>query len=240
MTTSFAPVPESSILPATGLPPSRLRNVDLAGPEGRLEALLNEGVAAAPYAALLCHPHPKGGGAMHNKVVYHAMKVFNDPAWGFGWPVLRFNFRGVGLSQGAHHGSDEAADVLAALEWLKEEFKLPIVVAGFSFGAAMSLMACCGQNELKCAPSALIALGLPTHAEGRDYHYRFLAQCQIPKLFLSGDHDQFAPPAQLTQVAQSASDPKTLLLIPGADHFFSDQLVEMQQSLSLWLKEQFK
>jgi hypothetical protein len=83
--------------------PASLRSFDLAGPEGRLEALLNEGSADASYVALLCHPHPKGGGTMHNKVVYHAMKVFH----GLGWPVLRFNFRGTGLSQGKHDGRAE-------------------------------------------------------------------------------------------------------------------------------------
>src|ERR1035441_1188158 len=81
-----------------------LRSVSVAGPAGRLEALLNEGAPDAPYAALICHPHPKGGGTMHNKVVYHAMKALNDPEWGLGWPVLRFNFRGTGLSQGTHDG----------------------------------------------------------------------------------------------------------------------------------------
>src|SRR5271168_669073 len=78
-----------------------LHSFDLRGPAGRLEALLNEGRSDAPYVTLLCHPHPLGGGTMHNKVVYHAMKVFH----GLGWPVLRFNFRGTGLSEGKHDGS---------------------------------------------------------------------------------------------------------------------------------------
>ena len=85
-----------------------LRSLDLHGPAGRLEALLNEGSPDAPYTALLCHPHPKGGGTLHSKVIYHAMKVVNDPAWGFGWPALRFNFRGTGLSEGVHDGLAES------------------------------------------------------------------------------------------------------------------------------------
>ncbi len=99
---------------------AQVRSLDnLRGPAGRLEALLNTGSANAPYAALVCHPHPSGGGSMHNKVVYHAMKAFSS----FGLPVLRFNFRGVGLSQGAHdHGHGEQDDVRAALDWLDAKF----------------------------------------------------------------------------------------------------------------------
>ena len=90
-------------------------------------------------------PIRMGGGNLHNKVVYHAMKALNEPEWGLGWPVLRFNFRGTGLSEGKHDGKAETGDVLAALDWLENEFKLPVVVVGFSFGAAMALQACCGH-----------------------------------------------------------------------------------------------
>jgi uncharacterized protein len=214
-----------------------LRNVNLAGPAGRLEAVLNQGSPDAAFAALVCHPHPKGGGSMHNKVVYHAMKVLNDPAWGFALPVLRFNFRGTGLSQGTHDGKLESDDVLAAMDWLENEYNLPLVVAGFSFGSAMALKACCGGQKKRASVRALIALGLPTEAEGRKYTYKFLADCTIPKLFLSGDHDQYAPAAQLAHIVDSATEPKRLLLIPGADHFFTNQLQPMQQALCGWLKE---
>jgi hypothetical protein len=217
-----------------------LRSIDLTGPAGRLEALENPGAPHAPYAALVCHPHPLGGGNMHNKVVYHAMKVLNDPEWGLCWPVLRFNFRGTGLSQGTHDGAAESGDVLAALHWLENEYRRPLVVVGYSFGAVMVLTACCGQGQAGSRANfrALVALGLPTHADGRDLHYPFLADCTVPKLFLSGDHDQFAPVAQLAQVAADAVEPKRLLLLPGGDHFFRAQLAPMQQALSGWLKEQ--
>ncbi len=211
-----------------------------------MEAIVNEGAHHAPYAALVCHPHPFGGGSMNNKVVYHAMKVLNDPAWGLSWPVLRFNFRGTGLSEGAHDGKAEAGDVLTALEWLENEYRRPVVVAGFSFGAAMALSACCGhgrnqshlQSGARANVRAIIALGLPTHADGRDYKYSFLAHCTIPKLFLSGEHDEYAPATQWAQVVGSAAEPKQLVLLPGADHFFTGQLNPMQLSLAGWLKEQ--
>ena len=212
---------------------------DLRGPVGRLEALLNSGSANAPYAALVCHPHPSGGGTMHNKVVYHAMKVFSS----FGLPVLRFNFRGVGLSEGEHdHGHGEQEDVRAALDWLDAEFHRPVLFAGFSFGAQVGLHACCGDARIM----GLIALGLPVRVSGRDTKYSFLPQCSAPKLFLSGDHDQFAPRDLLTAVFQRAPEPKRMVCIAGADHFFQGtaespaaKLKLMQTEMRAWLRETF-
>jgi alpha/beta superfamily hydrolase len=220
-----------------------LRSLTIPGPAGRLEALLNEGDPAAGFAALVCHPHPSGGGTMHNKVVYHAMKAINATDSGLGWPVLRFNFRGTGLSEGEHDGEAEAGDVLAALAWLENEFRLPLVVIGFSFGAAMALRACCSlakQPEGRSNVHAIAALGLPTRTAHRTYRYSFLSQCTRPKLFLSGDCDQFASVADLERMAATTAEPKKLVLIPGADHFFTGQLEAMQNELASWLTEQLK
>jgi len=214
-----------------------VRSMDVSGPAGRLEALLKEGAPDAHFAALISHPHPLFGGTLHNKVVYHAMKAVNDPEFGLGWPVLRFNFRGAGRSQGKHDGQAEAGDVEAAFHWLENEYKLPVVAIGFSFGAAMSIAACC-SGAVTVHPASLIALGLPIESEGRSYQYAGLGNCTIPKLFLSGDQDQFAPADELVRVFASAADPKRLVLLPSADHFFSGQLAAMQSSLAAWLKEQ--
>ena len=231
--------PQVEAPPATAF----VRSVDLTGPSGRLEGVFNQGAPDAPYAALVCHPHPRYGGNLHNKVVYHAMKVLNDPEWGFGWPVLRFNFRGTGLSEGTHDGKAETGDVVAALDWLRNEIDRPIVLAGFSFGAAMALWACCGPQHEDKNVCAVAALGLPTHADDRNYHYAFLRNANqhsspLAKLFLSGDRDEFAPAAQLAEAVASAAEPKQLVLIPGADHFFTGQLQPMQQALASWLMEQ--
>ena len=176
---------------------------------------------------------------MHNKVVYHAMKVFSS----LGLPVLRFNFRSVGRSEGEHdHGHGEQQDVLAALEWLNREYGQPVLVAGFSFGAAVSLRACCGDLRVP----GLVALGLPVEAAGRDYRYPFLAHCTTPKLFLSGDSDQYAPKEQLETVFASAADPKRIVFIPGAEHFFQGtttspgpKLERMQTELGSWVETSF-
>src|SRR4030081_1641783 len=104
---------------------SKIKSIDdLRGPAGRLEALLNTGRADAPFAALVCHPHPHGGGTMHNKVVYHTMKALSS----FGLPVLRFNFRSVGLSEGTHdEGYGEQEEVQSALHWMEQNFNRPIL-----------------------------------------------------------------------------------------------------------------
>ena len=172
---------------------------------------------------------------MHNKVVYHAMKVFH----GLGWPVLRFNFRGTGLSEGEHDGRAESEDARAGLDWLAAEYNLPIVAAGFSFGAAMGLKACCGYAQGDARVEGFAALGLPTHADGRDYTYPYLADCAFSKLFLSGNRDQYAPADQLRSVVATARDPKQLELIDGADHFFLGHLPTMQAALGQWLRATF-
>ncbi len=222
-----------------------IRTIELSGPAGRLEAVLNEGASSAPFAALVCHPHPLFGGSLHNKVVYHAMKVLNDPAFGLGFPVLRFNFRGAGLSQGTYDGEAEVGDVLAALDWLDQEFQRPIVLAGFSFGAAMALRACYARQSAEAltvgaSVQSLVALGLPTQIESPAYQYSFLGEIKISKLFVSGDLDQFSTPGQLVEIAAAAAEPTQLILLSGADHFFSGQMEPMQRAIASWVKEQLQ
>lgn len=206
-----------------------IKSFFLDGPVGRLEALLNVGSPVTTHAGVICHPHPLGGGTMHNKVVFHAMKALNS----FGFPVLRFNFRGTGLSAGEHdEGRGEIADVQAALAWLKHEFALPIIFAGFSFGSATGLRAACPDPDVQ----ALISIGTPVEAEGRLYSYSFLRDCQKPKLFVSGDHDQYGPHQALERIVAQAAAPKELVFVPG-DHFFAGHLTEMRLTLESWLQE---
>ena len=216
---------------------SSIRSLFLDGPAGRLEALLNTGAENATHAAVVCHPHPLFGGTLHNKVVFHTMKALN----GFGFPVLRFNFRGTGLSQGEHdHGIGEVEDVWTALDWLDAEFHLPLVFAGFSFGAAVGLRAACPDARVR----ALIGLGLPlapevaeTGEEQGVYTFDFLADCAKPKLFVSGARDQFGPRAKLQAFVASVPEPKRLVVIEGADHFFAGRLRELRNAIESWVKE---
>jgi len=210
---------------------SAIRSLFLDGVAGRLEALLNSGAANATHAALVCHPHPMFGGTMHNKVVFHAMKALNS----FGFPVLRFNFRGTGLSHGEHdHGAGEADDVRTALDWLDREFHLPMVFAGFSFGAAIGLRAAAPDGRVK----ALIGLGVPVQpVDDRSYDFGFLQSCHKPKLFVSGSRDQFAPRAGLEALVNSIPEPKKLVIIESADHFFEGRLREMREAVEAWISE---
>lgn len=208
-----------------------MRSFFLNGPAGRLEALLNSGSATATHAALVCHPHPVYGGTLHNKVVFHAMKALN----GFGFPVLRFNFRGAGLSHGEHaQGQGEVDDVRTALEWLDQEFHLPLVFAGFSFGAAVGLLAACPDSRIK----AVVSLGTPiSPVDDRSYDYSFLETCTKPKLFVSGSRDQFASKAKLEALVAPLPEPKRLVIIEAADHFFEGRLREMREAIETWMRE---
>jgi uncharacterized protein len=215
--------------------PSTIRSFFLNGPVGHLEALLNAGAPNATHAAVVCHPHPLFGGTLHNKVVFHAMKALNS----FGFPVLRFNFRGTGLSQGEHdQGRGEVDDVLAALDWLDAEFHLPLIFAGFSFGTAVGLRAACPDPRVKL----VISLGTPVAPPSDDsefprtYTFDFLQHCAKPTLFISGSRDPFGPRKKLETLVASAPEPKKLVLIESADHFFAGHLHELRASIEHWLK----
>ena len=216
---------------------STIKSLFLEGSAGRLEALLNAGARNATHAAVVCHPHPLFGGTLHNKVVFHTMKALNS----FGFPVLRFNFRGAGLSQGEHdQGSGEVEDVRTALDWLDAEFHLPLIFAGFSFGAAVGLRAACADARVK----ALIGVGTPVvpvaaAAETpRTYELDFLRDCAKPKLFVSGARDQFGPRARLEALAASMPGPKKLVVIEGADHFFEGRLRELRETIEDWVRQE--
>jgi hypothetical protein len=207
-----------------------IESLFLEGEAGRLEALINLGAPGAEYACLVCHPHPLFGGTMHNKVVFRAMKALN----GFGFPVLRFNFRGVGSSAGEHdEGRGEIADTKVALDYLSGRFGLPILFAGFSFGAAIGLRAAAAHPRVK----GLILLGTPVNAGGRAYRYELLETSTLPKLLVSGGGDPFASVAQLGEIVAAAAEPKRLVVIPEADHFFAGHLDELGEAVRGWVSE---
>ena len=163
------------------------------------------------------------------------MKALNS----FGFPVLRFNFRGAGLSQGEHdQGNGEVDDVRTALNWLDAEYHLPLLFAGFSFGAAVGLHAACADARVRAA----VGVGTPVvpvaeaTEEPRTYKLDFLQACTKPKLFVSGARDQFGPKAALEALVNPLPEPKKLVLIEGADHFFEGRLRELREAIEAWLK----
>lgn len=204
------------------------RSVNLAGPAGRLEALLWTAAVSEPrFAAVVCHPHPLFGGTMHNKVVFRAAQTIHRR----GAPVLRFNFRGAGASAGAHDkGRGEQDDVRAAIEFLADEFPgRPILLAGFSFGAWVGLRVGCEDSRV----AELVGLGLPVNNVDLGY----LRACARPKLIIQGGKDQFGSREKIEALFAALPEPKRLAIVEGADHFFTGRLPEVSNAIDAWLDE---
>ena len=205
------------------------RQLFLSGTAGRLEAILWSPSAGQPAtAAVVCHPHPLFGGTMHNKVVYNAAKALDA----LGLPVLRFNFRGTGRSEGKHDkGTGEQDDVRVALDFLANEYaKIPLLVAGFSFGCWVGLRVGCEDPRVK----SLIGLGAPVNSTD----FSFLVQCRKPKLFVHGEKDQFGDPVKLKKVVDAAAGDNSVVIVNDADHFFAGKLEQLDSAITSWTKEQ--
>jgi alpha/beta superfamily hydrolase len=202
--------------------PRRIESHFIAGPAGRLEALLEEPEDRPPAeVALVCHPHPLYGGTMHNKVVYRLARGLRRS----GSVVLRFNFRGVGRSGGSHaHGAGELEDARAALEWLRARYpQLPLTLAGFSFGSRIVLALGCELG----LPRRIVALGFPT----RMGHTEYLDHCPNPKFFIQSTHDQFGPREEFEALYARFAEPKRLVWVEAADHFFAGALDLLEEEV---------
>jgi alpha/beta superfamily hydrolase len=199
----------------------------LAGPAGRLEALLMHPDRAPAAAAVVCHAHPLHGGMMHFKVVFRVAKALQEQ----GLAVLRFNFRGVGTSEGVHdHGRGEQEDVGAALDEMERRFPgLPLVLGGFSFGAAMAVGVAKAQPRVR----ALCVLGLPIRMLGEP---AALAGLRIPRLFVQGENDDFGGALQISALVAPLPEPKRLEVIRGSDHFFTGQLDPVHTAVADWAR----
>jgi uncharacterized protein len=192
---------------------SPLRSVLFRGPAGTLEGLWKEAAGERRGAAVFAHPHPLHGGTMHNKVVYRAVQALTQS----GFATLRFQFRGVGLSEGRHDaGRGEVEDFRAALDEALARAGLPILAGGFSFGAAMALKASAGDPRV----AAFLGLGLPIATESG----HLLPKPSVPALFLVGERDTFGPSEDLARFLQGTGE---MVVIPEADHFFEGHLEEV-------------
>lgn len=200
----------------------RIESHWISGPAGRLEALLEEPDDQAPrLAAVVCHPHPLYGGTMHNKVVYRIARGLRRA----GVVVLRFNFRGVGRSEGEHaHLAGEIEDARAALAWLRDRYpSRPYALAGFSFGARVIARLGCSLPDAHW----LMAVGFPTDSNGDPY----LETCRVPKIFIQSTHDQYGPRPELETLAAKVAEPKQLIWVESADHFFAGGLEELEEAV---------
>jgi uncharacterized protein len=205
-------------------------NLFIPAVHGQLEAILKEPrEQRVPGVALVLHPHPLGGGTMHNKVVFRASSALNDA----GLTTLRINFRGVGQSTGEHdEGRGEIEDVRAALDYLAKQYEgEPITLAGFSFGSRVGMEV--GIAEARVVN--LISLGTPVEK----YDFTFLKSCRKPILFVHGDGDEFGAAAKVQALAASlpAEANAQVKIINGADHFFEGHLDEMKRAITEWTNE---
>ncbi len=195
--------------------PRRIETHFLAGPAGRLEALLEEPEEREPEeAVVVCHPHPQHGGTMHNKVVYRMARGLRKQ----GAVVLRFNYRGVNLSEGAYdQGRGETEDARTALEWLRERYpELPYSLAGFSFGSRITLHLGCQLPDVQ----RLIPVGFPTRHPIAETLYT----CAKPKFFVHSTNDEHGPRPALEVIYEKFAEPKRLDWVEATDHFFKDGL----------------
>jgi alpha/beta superfamily hydrolase len=198
---------------------------DFAGPAGRLEAILMWPDGAPLAAAVVCHAHPQFGGIMHFKVVFRIAKALQQE----GLAALRFNFRGVGRSEGTHdHGRGEQEDVRAALDESERRFPgLPLVLGGFSFGSEMALRV--GVEDARAR--ALFALGFPL---SKVADTSFLGTCLKPRLFVQGEADEFGPADQMRRLVERLAPPRSLVVVQQSDHFFTGHLEALQDAVGSW------
>ena len=199
---------------------------DIEGPAGRLEAILMHAEGPPVAAGVVCHAHPLHGGMMHFKVVFRAAKALQE----HGVAALRFNFRGVGRSEGVHDaGRGEQDDVRAALAEVQRRFPaLPLVLGGFSFGSSMALRV--GVQDPR--PQALFALGFPVSMVP---DVSFLEDCRKPRLFVQGAHDAFGDARQIGDLVSRLPEPKSLVVVRDSDHFFAGHLEDLQRAVGLWI-----
>src|SRR5437867_2237671 len=177
-------------------------------PVGRLETILWKptSVKRPPLAAVVCHPHPLFGGTMHNKVVYQTAKTLDD------------------------RGRGEQDDVRTALDFLKAEFPgVPLLLAGFSFGAWVGLQAGCQDSRV----SHLIGLGIPVN----DSHFSFLCRCNKPKLFVHGSNDEYGAIEKVKTLVASLPGENHLVVVEGADHFFAGKLDQLDGAINTWFTD---
>lgn len=205
--------------------PKPLRQVDIYGKAGRLEALYRE-LQDPAAVAIVCHPLPTHGGSLHNKVVFRAARGLENA----NVATLRFNFRGVGQSTGTFDGGEgEQDDFLAALAWVRKQHPARKVLAGgFSFGSWIASRAGCEVPEI----AGLFLIGTPVNK----YDFGYLRHCEKPMLFLHGTQDEHGDVAKLEKLAEQVRNAESVI-VTGADHFFTKQLEAVEETMRSWAAE---
>jgi alpha/beta superfamily hydrolase len=209
--------------------------VIMNGPEGRLEGRFYPAKEPNAPVAILLHPHPQHGGSMNNKVVYQLYQTFVNQ----GFATLRFNFRGVGRSQGTYdRGEGELSDAASALDWLQSIHTeaRQCWIAGFSFGAWIGMQLLMRRPEI----SGFISVSPPANM----YDFSFLAPCPASGLIIHGDRDEIVPPESIEEMIAKVAKQRDVIIdrhmIEGADHFYGTQLDELDQAVVAYLARRMK
>ena len=198
-----------------------MHEVIIPGPEGRMEGRYSKGKGSSPPLVILLHPHPMHGGNMNNKVIYNCFKTFTS----LGFSVLRFNYRGVGNSEGIYSGDDgigEMTDAACALDWLllDNTESTKVWVTGFSFGAFISLNLLMRRPEIE----GFIAISPPADK----YDFSFLAPCPVSGMIIQGDKDDIVNETDVALFANKLDSQRSISIkykkVRNADHFFTNQL----------------
>ena len=206
-------------------------NLFIPASHGQLEAILKEPTGEPRGVGLVCHPHPLGGGTMHNKVVFRVAAGLFDA----GLATLRFNFRGVGDSTGIHNeieGGKE--DVRDAVNYLAEKYpSQPITLAGFSFGSRAGIEVGMADDRVV----RLISIGTPVDKYD---DYGFLREMRKPILFIHGDRDEFGAVENIQRLFSEVekNTDAELVVIPDAGHFFDEHLNEVRSVVKDWTERQ--
>jgi len=205
--------------------PKPLRQVDLYSSAGRLEALYRE-LQDPKAVAVVCHPHPLGGGTLHNKVVFRAARGLESA----NVATLRFNFRGAGTSAGKHDaGEGETDDVTAAITWARKHHpNLKLIVGGFSFGAWVASRVACEMPEV----FAVFLIGTPVNK----YDFGYLRHCEKPMLILHGTQDEHGDVEKLEKLVPGIRNAESVI-VTGADHFFTKQIEAVEETMRNWAQE---
>lgn len=199
--------------------------LDLDGPAGRLEGLLERQEGSSPLgSAVVCHPHPAHGGTMHNKVAHTLARAFVH----LGFTALRFNFRGTGKSEGEYdEGKGELQDALAVIHWMRErDPELPLWLAGFSFGAAIAIRA-----AIETDPDGLVSVAPAAFRFAADME----SQPNCPWLIVHADKDELIDIDESVEWFNQLNPGPDLTVFPDTTHFFHGKLVKLRQTVEAFV-----
>ncbi len=203
-------------------------NLFIPARHGKLEAIVKEPEGDAKGLGIVCHPHPLGGGTMHNKVVFRAAAGLVDA----GLKTIRFNFRGVGASTGVHSEIEGGMeDVRTVIEHvMAEDPDADLTLAGFSFGSRTGMAVGVKDDRVK----RLITIGTPVDKYG---DYEFLTEARKPILFVHGDSDEFGAEENVRKLYEkvAAGTHAELIVFKSCGHFFDDHLNELRDAIKVWV-----